>query len=295
VNLVERTRNASVWRPLFTTVAGALIALFLLLPFLWLLISSFMTELEAQSVPPHWIPQQLTGEAYQFLFDLRSDRPRVGAETISQVLPSLRNSALVATSVALCNLALASPAAYALSRLRFRGGQTLMLVYLLTRMVPFIALMIPLYVLIRGIGVLDTPFALIGTYTAFTLPFSIWILHSYFETVPRDLEDAARVDRCGWTRMMLYVFLPVTSPGLVAGAMFAFMWAWNEFLFALLFTSSLRSQTVTVAVAGFVSDVALPRTLMSGAGVLAALPPLLVALLLQRLIMRGLVSGSVKG
>ena len=211
------------------------------------------------------------------------------------MLPSLGNSALVATAVALLNLLLGSPAASALARLRFGGARPLLLMYVLTRMVPLVALMIPLYLVIRSAGLLDTRTALIVTHTALTLPFSVWLLKEYFSTIPRDLEDAARVDRCSWPRMMIHVLVPVTAPGLISAAMFAFMFSWNEFLFALLFTNTIAAKTVPVAVAGFISDLSLPRTIVAAAGVLAALPPVIGALILQRHITQGLVAGAVKG
>lgn len=295
MTLLERLRWTLPWRATAITLLGFAIALYLLLPVLWLVRTSFMPEIDAMSVPPQWLPERATAEAYEFLFDLSPTKPLIGAQEISEVVPSLRNSLLVALSVALINLLFGSPAAYALARLRFRGAGTLMLGYVLTRMVPFVALMIPLYLLIRWAGLLDTPVALVVTYAALTLPFTVWILKGYFETIPRDLEDAARVDRCNWLGMMWHVFLPVAMPGLAAAAMFAFMFSWNEFLFALLFTNSLASKTVTVAVAGFISDLSLPRTIVAAAGVLAALPPVLGALLMQRLITQGLASGAVKG
>jgi multiple sugar transport system permease protein len=211
------------------------------------------------------------------------------------VLPSLLNSAVIACSVAFLNLLLGSPAAYGLARLRFAASGSLLLIYVLTRMVPLVALMIPLYLVVRSAHLLDTRASLIITHTVLTLPFSVWLLREYFMTVPRDLEDAARVDRCNWLRMMLYVLLPVSTPGLVAAAMFAFMFSWNEFLFALLFTNTLASKTVTVAVAGFISDLSLPRTVVAAAGILALLPPVVGALILQRQITQGLVSGAIKG
>lgn len=247
------------------------------------------------SVPPQLIPSKISFEAYAVLLNLTPTRPLIGVQEIFEVLPSLGNSALVATSVAVLNLLLGCPAAYALARLHFGGARPLLLMYVLTRMVPLVALMIPLYLVVRFAHLLDTRAALIATHTALTLPFSVWLLKEYFSTVPRDLEDAARVDRCNWLRMMVHVLLPVTTPGLISAAMFAFMFSWNEFLFALLFTNTLASKTVPVAVAGFISDLSLPRTIVAAAGVLAALPPVIGALFLQRQITQGLVAGAVKG
>jgi multiple sugar transport system permease protein len=167
--------------------------------------------------------------------------------------------------------------------------------YLFSRMLPGLSLIIPMYLVIRALGLLDTLPGLILPYTALTLPFTIWILRSYFMTIPRELEDAARVDRCNWLNMMWRVFLPVAAPGLIASAMFSFMAAWKEFLFALIFSSSMAAKTVPVIVAEFNDPQVVPRTIMTASGVVAVIPPLILAVIFQRLIIQGLVAGSVKG
>jgi multiple sugar transport system permease protein len=295
MRLANRLRHAWFWRPLIAGSFGALLALYLALPVVWLVRTSLMAEIDAMSVPPRIIPEKVSWEAYALLFNASASRPLIGVQEIYEVLPSLGNSTLVAVSVAFLNLLFGAPAAYALARLTFAANRWFLFLYVLTRMVPLVALMIPLYLVVRSIGLLNTRTALIVVHTALTLPFTVWLLKEYFSTVPRDLEDAARVDRCNWLRMMLYVLLPVAAPGLIAASMFAFMFSWNEFLFALLFTNTIASKTVTVAVAGFISDLSLPRTVVAAAGVLALLPPVFVALLLQRQITQGLVAGAVKG
>jgi multiple sugar transport system permease protein len=295
MNRFRRLRYARFWRPLVAGTLGLGLALYLTLPVLWLLRTSLMPEIDAMSVPPRVLPQTISFDSYALLFNLTSNRPLIGVHEIYEVLPSLGNSAIVALTVAVLNLLFGCPAGYALARLSFKAARPLLTFYVLTRMVPLVALMIPLYLAIRTAHLLDTRASLIITHTALTLPFSVWLLKEYFSTVPRDLEDAARVDRCNWPRMMVHVFLPVTVPGMIAAAMFAFMFSWNEFLFALLFTNTLAAKTVPVAVAGFISDLSLPRTVVAAAGVLAALPPVLGALVLQRQITQGLVAGAVKG
>ena len=290
-----RLRHAGFWRPVIAGALGLLLALYLALPVLWLLRTSLVAEIDAMSIPPRLIPDKLSLDAYALLFTGSASRPLIGVQEIYEVLPSLGNSAIVATSVALLNLLFGAPAAYALARLSFAASRPLLFVYVLTRMVPLVALMIPLYLAVRSAHLLDSRASLIIVDTALTLPFSVWLLKEYFATVPRDIEDAARVDRCTWLGMMLHVLLPVTVPGLIAAAMFAFMFAWNEFLFALLFTNTLASKTVTVAVAGFISDLSLPRTVVAAAGILALLPPVVGAMILQRQITQGLVAGAVKG
>jgi multiple sugar transport system permease protein len=169
------------------------------------------------------------------------------------------------------------------------------MLYLASRMVPGIAIIIPFFLVVRALGLLDTHLALILSYTTFTLPFTIWILKDYFRSIPRDLEDAARVDRCNWISMMWRVFLPISAPGLVAAAVFAFMFAWNEFLFALFLTSSINSKTAPIVVANFATDIQVLFTFMAAAGVLSVIPPLVLALVFQRMIVQGLAAGSVKG
>jgi multiple sugar transport system permease protein len=208
---------------------------------------------------------------------------------------AMLNSAVVALSVAVLNMIIGSLAGYAFARVNFRGSSTLLLVYLATRMVPALAIMVSLYLIFQTLALLDTLLGLVLSYLTFTVPYSVWIMASYFRTIPRDLEDAARVDRCNWINMMVRVFLPVASPGLVACAMFAFMASWGEFLYALLFTSTLNSRTMPIVIASFVTDVNTSPVLMNAGGVLAVIPPLILALVFQRLIVSGITAGAVKG
>ena len=210
-------------------------------------------------------------------------------------MPGIWNSMLAATGTAVLNLVLGILAGYSFARLRFPGRTAVLFLYLGSRMVPGIALIVPLYMVIQRAGLLDTLLALVVTYLTFTLPFTIWLLKSYFQGIPRELEEAALVDGCGFWRMMGRVLLPAAAPGLVAAAMFAFMTAWNDYLFAVILTSSMAAKTAPVVVAGFATDVTTERTLMAAGGVLAVVPPLVLAFLFQRLIVQGLVSGAVKG
>jgi multiple sugar transport system permease protein len=254
-----------------------------------------MTEADALSVPPQWIPRSPTLMNYQGFFNPSPEQQLVGSRAVEETPRALLNSTIVALSVAVINLAIGSFAGYAFARLEFRGARTLLVAYLATRMVPALAIMVSLYLIFQALGLLDTLLALILSYLTFTVPYSVWIMASYLRTIPRELEDAAYVDGCNWLTMMLRVFLPVASPGLVACAMFAFMSSWGEFLYALLFTSTLSSKTMPIIVAGFVTDQDTSPTLMNAGGVLGVIPPLLLALLFQRLIVRGIAAGAVKG
>jgi multiple sugar transport system permease protein len=283
------------WRAIAIYLLAIFFALYLLAPFAWIVLTSFMTEADALSVPPQWIPAHPTLDNYAGFFNPTVRQRLQGARAVEETPVGLLNSMIVAFSTALLNLALATLAAYSFARIRFRGSQVLLMLYLVSRMVPGVVIIIPFFLILRALGLLDSYLGLILSYTTFTLPFTIWILKDYFRTIPRDLEDAARVDRCNWLQMMWRVFLPISAPGLVAAGVFAFMTAWNEFLFALFLTSTIKSKTIPLIVANFANDLNVQFTFMAAAGVLSVIPPLVLALIFQRLIVQGLAAGSVKG
>jgi multiple sugar transport system permease protein len=276
-------------------LGGALVVIFILAPFSWLALTSFMHEREALTVPPQWIPKNATLDNYRTFFFPSGTRAVVGSRAAEQTLPSMVNSLIAAGGTALINVLLGSLAGYSLARIQFPAQTSLLLLYVGSRMVPGVALIVPLYLTIKTYGLLDNVAALIITYLTFTLPFTIWLLKNYFQSIPRDLEEAALVDGCTWSQMLVRVLLPVATPGLVAAAMFAFMTAWNDYLFAVILTSTIASKTLPVVVAGFATDVTTERTLMAASGVLAVIPPLVLAFMFQRMIVQGLTSGAVKG
>jgi len=282
-------------RAILRTLGGIAVAGFFLAPFSWLVLTSITPEPEALSVPPHWIPNRATLANYLTFVRSSGTRAIVGSRAAENTLPGIRNSMLAAIGTAALNVGLGAAAGYSFARLRFRGRTPLLLLYLGSRMVPGIALIVPLYLVVQRLGLLDSLVALVATYLTFTLPFTIWLLKSYFQSIPRELEEAGLVDGCTWVRMVRHVLLPAAVPGLVAAAMFAFMTAWNDYLFAVILTSSMAAKTAPVVVAGFATDVTTERTLMAAGGVLAVIPPLLLAFVFQRLITQGLVSGAVKG
>ena len=307
-SLTSRIFWAIPWKRIITHALALFFMVWILVPFSWTVLTSFMYESEAISVPPHWIPQNFTLRNYQaYLYpeslkgsELVSSGGMnkgafIGQGAVKDSPKALLNSTMVAFSVAILNMIIGGMGGYAFARLRFRGSTTMIIFYLASRMVPAIAIMIPLYILIKNYGLLDTKFSLVMAYTTFTIPYSVWILASYFQTIPRDLEDAARVDRCNWLQMMMKVFLPVATPGLIAVAMMSFLSSWGEFLFALLFTSTMKSKTIPIMIAQLVTDVDTSPVLMTAGGVLAVIPPLVLALIFQRLIISGITVGAVKG
>ncbi|MCZ7553727.1 MAG: carbohydrate ABC transporter permease [Anaerolineales bacterium] len=186
-------------------------------------------------------------------------------------------------------------AAYALSRMRipFRSG--ILIGIMGTRMIPEVSLVIPLYIIAVRVGLYNRPLVLILTYLSFALPFAIWLMAAFFDTIPIELEDAARIDGASHLRTLTSIILPISAPGLVSTALFVFLTAWDEFFFALLFTSTTAAKTVPVAIAEFTGRYVVDVGGMMTGGVIAAIPPVLLSLVFARYIVSGLTAGAVKG
>ncbi len=281
-----------MWRRASLYLYALVAMIYLTLPFAWVTAVSFMPEREVTQ--QHWWPEEPTVGNYSLYFQVDGRSADVGAAIARQFPRAIANSLIIGTAVMLLNLTCGSLAAYALSRLPFRGNLLLLLFYLGSRSVPGVAIMIPMYLLMRSYGLLDTHLSVILSHTTFTLPFTIWILKGYFQTVPQDLERAARVDGCTPIGALVRIFLPVTTPGLVAVGIFAFIASWGEFLFALLFTTTIASRPVTVLASDFAQELQVPFTVIAAGGVLVILLPLVLSFIFQRLIIQG-IGGSVTG
>lgn len=288
--------------------SSLLFAIYVLAPIAWLVSSSFQSEAEITSVPPHWIPHQPTFENFATIFTAKDkvvtyenrkegDTATGGfiPSTAKNLLPSMWNSLIVAVSVVILNLLVSVPAAYALAKIRFIGRDSSIYFMLTTRVIPDIALVVPFFLFVQQLGLLDSLLSLIITYLAITVPFSTFILTGYFESLPDDLDKAARVDGCSRLQTLLLVYLPLALPSLVAVVLFTFLTSWNEFLLALMFTQTLASQTMPIVVASFTSDFNISFSFINAAGVLAIVPPVVVAIMFERYIVSGLTAGAVKG
>ena len=289
-------------------ISSLLFVAYVLAPIGWLLSSSFQSEAEITSVPPHWLPHQPTTENFAAIFQARDkvvtyenrkqgDSATGGyiPSTAKNLLPSMWNSLLVALSVVVLNLLVSVPAAYALAKIRFIGRTSSIYFMLTTRVIPDIALVVPFFLFVQKLGLLDNLWSLVITYLAITVPFSIFILTGYFESLPDELDKAARVDGCSRLQTLLLVFLPLALPSLVAVVLFTFLTSWNEFLLALMFTQTPASQTMPIIVASFTSDFTISFSFINAAGVLAIIPPVIIAILFERYIVSGLTAGAVKG
>ncbi|GAA0375925.1 carbohydrate ABC transporter permease [Microbispora corallina] len=258
-------------------------------PILWLVISSLSTQAELLSVPTHFVPDHPTLARYQEIF--------TGAQ--SSVGGALRaamvNSLVVATATVVISGVAAVFGAYAFARVRFRGKTPVLLLFLGTYMMPPLALVIPLYLIMANLGLLDTRTGLVLVNCTFTTPFLLWLLSNYFAALPVELEDAAQIDGLSRLGALFRIVLPIARPGLVTAAIMAFLASWDEFFYALIFTDSPAAKTVPVALSEFVGKYAsLDFGLMAAGGVVALVPPVVFAVILQRQIMSGLAAGAVK-
>jgi multiple sugar transport system permease protein len=270
-------------------VAAVLMAIVFLAPFAWLLIASLASQADLLSLPLRWIPHHLSFSRYDQIFSSH------GGTIFANFRSSLFNSLIVASATVAISVSVGVFGAYAYARLRFRLARTSLLLFLSTYMVPPIALVIPLYLIMVRLHLLNTRLGLILVYCTFATPFVLWTMGNYFQTIPRDLEDAARIDGCSRIGALFRVILPLARPGLLATMLFAFLIAWDEFLYALIFTSTTASKTIPVAIAEFTGRFGTDFGLQAAGGILASLPPVLIALVFQRYIVGGLAAGAVKG
>jgi multiple sugar transport system permease protein len=271
-------------RPTRIILWAALAAVLVLygFPFVYLLLTSFKTPLDAIAVPPQVLPSQWTLDNY------------VAALSKEGVVPALINSVATAVLSTAFSLALGVPAAYAITRFRTPCGRIFVVAALVTRMVPTIAVGAPLVETMRRLGISDTTIGLAIAHTTISLPLSIWLMSSFFEAVPIELEEAAKVDGSDRLQAFRHVVLPVVSGGLAVTAIFAFLASWNEFLFALLLTS-VRAQTTPIVIANFQTQFGLDWGGMTALSAVYSVPVILLTLALQRHIVAGLTLGAVKG
>ncbi|MBI3075725.1 MAG: carbohydrate ABC transporter permease [Deltaproteobacteria bacterium] len=260
----------------------ALVLAFCLGPIGWLAVTSLKADEELGSLPP-LLPGSPTFEHYRLV--LRS--PAFGRV--------LLNSLLLAAGVTLVALTLGAMAAYALARLRVRGAEALLLVILAASVFPPIATVSPLYLVIRALGLRDTLWALLITDTGHALPFAIWLLTHFFRQLPLEVEQAAAVDGCTPAQVLRKVTLPLAAPALSSTGLLIFIFAWNEFLYAVTFTTTPASRTVPVAIALFPGIHEVPWGDLAAASLLVTAPLFVLILIFQRRIVAGLTAGALRG
>ena len=269
-------------RAALTAVALGPVLAWTLFPIFWIATASFKTELSLYARPPQWL----------FFSPILDNYRRV----LSNIpfFQYLTNSLVIAVGTTVGSLVLGVLAGYGFARFRFRGSDAVRFLVLVTRMAPRIVLVVPYFLMMQKLGLLDTYAGLLIAYISFALPFSIWLLIGFFVDVPLEIEEAAMIDGCSPIGVLLRVVIPIVAPGLVVAAIFAFLVSWNEFLFALIL-SGVNAKTLPVVIAGFSTDVGPLYGEMSAAAVMVMLPNIVMTVALQRFLVRGLTLGAVKG
>lgn len=271
-----------------TYLLFAIIAIFILAPIIWILMMSFKTPADVVAVPPKFIFKP-TLDNYAQLFGLSEG----GMVTAKVFFSYFKNSLILAIGSVLLSLVLGLPAAYAIARLRFKGKESLAFTYLSFRFVPEITVILPLYIIYQKLSLYNTYTGLILVYQLITLPLLIWMMRSYFEEIPMAVEYAARTDGYSWLGTFRKVILPLTVPGMAATVVLCFIFAWNSFIFGLMLGGT-STQPVTVGLLSFMGTNQVQWGLMAAATIIAIIPLMILALSVQRYMIRGLTFGAVK-
>jgi multiple sugar transport system permease protein len=264
-------------------LALALTVAFTVFPLVWLFLTSIRSSADIFSVPVHIIPETATLTQYVSVF--------VEYDTMGYVW----NTVIVSVATVILVHLLAIPCAYALSRFRMPGAMLIFGLLLIMRMIPVIALAIPLFAVFAAFGLLDTIWALILSHTAAKLPVAIWLLLGFIHDVPKEIEEAAQSDGAGTVRTLVQIVAPLIAPGIGASAVITFLFTWNDLLLALTLTSSKAAQTLPVGLTNFVSQFGIDWGAMSAAGVLMVIPTLVFVWFAQGLLVKGLTTGAVRG
>jgi ABC-type glycerol-3-phosphate transport system permease component len=248
-------------------------------PLLWLTLGAFKSTAELIAIPPVWVPNFAN---LQNFYDV-----------ITQFWPFIVNSLIATVGATILALVLAVPTAFALVNHRFRGREALADWILSTRMMPPIAAAVPLFVIFKGVGLLDSLLGLIIAYAGFNLPFAVWMTMSFIRRVPKELIEAARLEGCTWWQVLKDVVLPLSKSGLAAVATFVFIFAWNEFMLALFLTTR-EAKTFPVVISSFVGTGRVYWEYIAAASVIQCLPPVLFTFFMQKHIVSGVTMGAVK-
>jgi len=265
----------------------AFLLAFTLVPMAWMISTSLKTSFSSIQQPPIWIPAEPTWEQYKTLLNPAD-------ETGAQFLGYLRNSVWVSTATTVLGLLVAVPAAYAFSRFNFPGRDLLFFSVLVRNMFPVVVFLIPLFILMKNLRLIDTHWSLILTYLTFGLPLSIWLLKGFYDNIPVELEQAARID--GATRFQAFrlIVMPLSSPGIIATAIYAFIQGWNEYVYARTFINREELMTMPVGLEKFFTEYASNWPGLMAASFIMSVPVVTLFLLLQKYFVRALTEGAVK-
>jgi multiple sugar transport system permease protein len=262
-------------------IVGVVITLF---PILWMISTSFKPVDALFNMPPEWVPKNPTIQSFRNLF-----KPG------SFFLKYFVNSFIVCASATLVTVFVASLAGYAFSRFRFRGSRFAMFIILVSQMFPIVMLLISIFTLFLKLRLINTYPALLLTYTGFALPFSVWMLKNYFDTLPREIEEAAYIDGCDRFRVLTKIVYPVTGPAILSVALFVFLVGWNELMYALTLTNTDTMRTIPPGlVVTYQGQYQVYWSEMMAASLLVSIPIILLFIFMQRYFIQGMTMGAVK-
>jgi multiple sugar transport system permease protein len=264
-------------------VALVVFVLWTLAPVAWMVVSSLLNQVALTSVPPDLSPGAFTLDNYRGVLT-----------TGGSLVPAFRNSLVISFLTTGMALTLGSAAAYAIARLGVPGGDKIALLALATQMFPGIVIIIPLFIVLSRLGLIDTYAGLVVVYLSFVLPIVIWVLKGFFESIPPELEKAAAIDGASTWQTFTRIVLPISLPPLFATGIFAFIESWNEFMFAIILTR-LHTKTVPIAISEFAGQYQTAVGQMVAAAALASVPVILLAMIFRRYILMGFAEGAIKG
>lgn len=276
--------------------AGAVLGLvvFVLAPVYVIVITSITSQVHLLSSRPDWAPYPELSN-YRSLLSYWNKGARSGLNPAATVMPAIKNSFEVALAVGVANLLLGTSAGYAIARLRFPGRSSLSIGILATQMIPALAFMVPFFILMRDAGLIDSLMGIVVADMSITLPFTIWIVSASVSDVPLDLEKAARVDGCGRLRTFTSIVVPLIRPGLVTAGLFAFLTSWNDLIYPLILIISPQNQLIQPTLAAFYHKQLSNFGFMTAGAIIAAVPVAIVGIVTVKTLVRGLLSGAVKG
>jgi multiple sugar transport system permease protein len=279
-------RRADLWTVL-RVVFLTLLTIFTLLPMVWMVLTSVKTQFGALQYPPEWIPSNVTFEQY---WRLLSPANEVGREFLGYMF----NSLVVSFAATVLGVAVAVPAAYAFSRFRFPGRNLLFYAVLLRNMFPAVVFLMPLFIMMRWLHLVNTAWSLILTYLTFGLPLSIWLLKGFYDNIPPQLEQAARIDGASRFQAFIRIVMPLSTPGIIATAIYSFILAWNEYVYALTFLNDKSKLTLPVGLQRFFTEYATNWPGLMAASFITSVPVVVLFLVLQKYFVRALTEGAVK-
>src|SRR5512136_599377 len=264
-------------------VGAALLALQAAFPFFWMVSTSFKPPAEVFAQPPAFIPQDPTWDNFHRLF------------TATAFLVYFKNSLIVSGLAVLLTMVVSAAGAYSLTRFSYLGREKIAGLILCTYMFAPIMVVIPFFILVKKIGIENTRFALVLALTSFCLPFTLWLLRAFFQTIPIELEEAAMVDGANRLRAVVFIILPLALPGIIATSIFTFILAWNDFIFARILIAADELKTLPVGVQDLFHSALIDWGLIMAAGMMITIPALLFFVTVQRYLIRGWGAGAVKG